>query len=71
VLFWLVVGAIAMGLGIGAMCCIGMLAFSMTMAVLYDSPRLVLPLLGAIVASLAHRQLLDHGCAAENNGQHC
>ena len=49
--FWLVGGSVAMGLGIWAMHYIGMLAFSMAMPVLYDSPTVVLSLLAAVVAS--------------------
>src|SRR5580700_4577184 len=50
---WLGGGAIAMGLGIWSMHYIGMLAFSMPMAVLYDWPTVVASLLAAIFASTA------------------
>jgi PAS domain S-box-containing protein len=50
-LFWLIGGAIAMGLGIWAMHYIGMLAVSMPMPVLYDFPTVLLSLLAAIGAS--------------------
>ncbi len=50
-LFWLTGGSAAMGLGIWAMHYIGMLAYNLPMAVLYDWPTVVLSLLAAILAS--------------------
>ncbi|HTC46446.1 MAG TPA: diguanylate cyclase [Candidatus Aquilonibacter sp.] len=49
--FWLAGGAVAMGLGIWAMHYIGMLAFRMSIPVLYDFPTVVLSLLAAIMAA--------------------
>src|SRR5580692_12472132 len=48
---WLGGGAAAMGLGIWSMHYIGMLAFSMSMPVLYDWPTVLLSLFAAIFAS--------------------
>jgi methyl-accepting chemotaxis protein len=48
---WLSAGASAMGLGIWAMHYIGMLAFHLPVAVLYDVPTVILSLLAAIAAS--------------------
>jgi two-component system sensor histidine kinase/response regulator len=48
---WLTAGATAMGLGIWSMHYIGMLAFRMSMPVLYDWPTVLLSLLAAIFAS--------------------
>lgn len=49
--YWVVGGAISMGMGIWAMHYIGMLAFSLPMKVFYDLPTVLLSLLAAIVAS--------------------
>ena len=49
--FWLLGGSTVMGLGNCAMHYIGMLAFHMAMAVLYDYPTVLLSLLAAILAS--------------------
>src|SRR5436190_11845929 len=48
---WLIGGATAMGLGIWSMHYIGMLAFSLPVAVRYDWPTVMLSLLAAIFAS--------------------
>src|ERR1700687_2585552 len=48
---WLIGGAAAMGLGIWSMHYIGMLAFSVPVAVFYDWPTVVLSLIAAILAS--------------------
>ena len=48
---WLSAGAGAMGLGIWAMHYIGMLAFQLPVAVLYDVPTVIVSLLAAIAAS--------------------
>src|SRR5437764_7656796 len=48
---WLGGGAAAMGLGIWSMHYIGMLAFSMSMPVLYDWPTVLVSLLAAMCAS--------------------
>jgi two-component system, cell cycle sensor histidine kinase and response regulator CckA len=48
---WLIGGATAMGLGIWSMHYIGMLAFSVPVAVLYDWPTVLLSLIAAILAS--------------------
>ena len=50
-LAWLVGGATAMGVGIWSMHYIGMLAFHLPVAVLYDWPTVLLSLLAAIFAS--------------------
>src|ERR1700680_1941446 len=48
---WLIGGAAAMGLGIWSMHYIGMLAFSVPVAVFYDWPTVLLSLIAAILAS--------------------
>ena len=48
---WLTGGAAAMGIGIWSMHYIGMLAYSLPMAVLYDWPTVLLSLIAAILAS--------------------
>jgi PAS domain S-box-containing protein len=48
---WVAGGAIAMGLGIWSMHYIGMLAFTLPVAVLYDWPTVLLSLLAAVFAS--------------------
>jgi PAS domain S-box-containing protein len=48
---WLTCGAAAMGLGIWSMHYIGMLAYSLPVAVLYDWPTVLASLVAAIVAS--------------------
>src|SRR6266498_3093086 len=48
---WLAGGAVAMGLGIWSMHYVGMLAFSLSVPVLYDWPTVMLSLLAAIFAS--------------------
>jgi two-component system, sensor histidine kinase and response regulator len=50
-LAWLAGGAVAMGLGIWSMHYIGMLAFSLPIAVDYDWPTVIASLLAAILAS--------------------
>jgi PAS domain S-box-containing protein len=50
-LLWLAGGAAAMGLGIWSMHYVGMLAFSLPVAVLYDWPTVLLSLLAAVFAS--------------------
>src|SRR5579872_5975071 len=50
-LAWLAGGASAMGLGIWSMHYIGMLAFSLPVAVAYDWPTVVVSLIAAILAS--------------------
>jgi two-component system sensor histidine kinase/response regulator len=50
-IFWLTGGSAAMGTGIWAMHYIGMLAYSLPMAVLYDWPTVLLSLLAAMLAS--------------------
>jgi PAS domain S-box-containing protein len=50
-LVWLAGGATAMGLGIWSMHYIGMLAFSLSVPVLYDWPTVLLSLLAAVFAS--------------------
>jgi len=50
-LVWLTGGAAAMGLGIWSMHYIGMLAYSLPVAVLYDWPTVLLSLVAAMVAS--------------------
>src|SRR6266436_88063 len=50
-LAWLAGGAIAMGVGIWSMHYIGMLAFSLPVAMLYDWPTVFLSLLAAIFAA--------------------
>src|SRR6202163_3509954 len=49
---WLIGGAAAMGLGIWSMHYIGMLAFSVPVAVFYDWPTVLLSLIAAILASV-------------------
>ena len=66
---WLCGGAIAMGIGIWSMHYIGMLAFRMPIAVLYDWPTVLLSMLAAVVASgialsLATRKTLGLGATA-------
>jgi diguanylate cyclase (GGDEF)-like protein/PAS domain S-box-containing protein len=51
--FWMAGGATSMGLGIWAMQCIGMLAFTLPVPVLYHYPTVVVSLLVAIVSSAA------------------
>ncbi len=48
---WLACGSIAMGIGIWAMHYIGMLAYRMSMPVLYDWPTVLLSMLAAVLAS--------------------
>ncbi len=48
---WLAGGAMAMGLGIWSMHYVGMLAFNLPIAVLYDWPTVLLSLMAAIFAS--------------------
>jgi len=48
---WLTGGAVAMGLGIWSMHYIGMLAYSLPVAVLYDWPTVLVSLLSAVLAS--------------------
>ena len=48
---WLTGGAAAMGLGIWSMHYIGMLAYSLPVAVLYDWPTVLLSLVAAMLAS--------------------
>src|SRR5215469_3416673 len=48
---WLWGGATAMGIGIWSMHYIGMLAFSLPVAVVYDWPTVLISLLAAILAS--------------------
>jgi two-component system sensor histidine kinase/response regulator len=48
---WLTGGAVAMGLGIWSMHYIGMLAYSLPVAVLYDWPTVLVSLLAAMLAS--------------------
>src|SRR6266545_4735212 len=48
---WLIGGATAMGIGIWSMHYIGMLAFSLPVAVRYDWPTVLMSLLAAIFAS--------------------
>ena len=48
---WLGGGAIAMGIGIWSMHYVGMLAFRMSMPVLYDWPTVLLSMLAAVLAS--------------------
>jgi PAS domain S-box-containing protein len=48
---WLIGGAFAMGIGIWSMHYIGMLAFRLPIAVLYDWPTVLLSLLAAVLAS--------------------
>ncbi len=48
---WLTTGAAAMGLGIWSMHYIGMLAYSLPVAVLYDWPTVLASLLAAVLAS--------------------
>src|ERR1700738_696373 len=50
-LWWLTGGAVAMGVGIWSMHYIGMLAFQLPVAVLYDWPTVLLSLLAAVGAS--------------------
>jgi two-component system sensor histidine kinase/response regulator len=50
-LLWVTAGAVAMGLGIWSMHYIGMLAYSLPVAVLYHWPTVLLSLLAAILAS--------------------
>jgi PAS domain S-box-containing protein len=50
-LAWLGGGAVAMGLGIWSMHYVGMLAFTLPVAVLYDWPTVLLSLLAAVFAS--------------------
>ena len=50
-LAWLSGGAVAMGLGIWSMHYIGMLAFTLPVAVLYDWPTVLLSLVAAVFAS--------------------
>ena len=50
-LLWLSGGAIAMGLGIWSMHYVGMLAYSLPVAVLYDWPTVLLSLLVSMLAS--------------------
>lgn len=50
-LAWLSGGAVAMGLGIWSMHYIGMLAFTLPVAVMYDWPTVLLSLLAAVFAS--------------------
>jgi two-component system sensor histidine kinase/response regulator len=50
-MIWLIGGATAMGLGIWAMHYIGMLAFHLSVPVLYDVPTVIVSLLAAIAAS--------------------
>src|SRR5580658_5644383 len=49
--FWLTGGASAMGLGIWSMHYVGMLAYSLPVAVRYDWPTVLLSLLAAMLAS--------------------
>src|ERR1700680_3916939 len=49
---WLIGGAAAMGLGIWSMHYIGMLAFTVPVAVFYDWPTVLLSLIAAILASV-------------------
>lgn len=51
-LIWLVVGSVAMGVGIWSMHFVAMLALSLPVAIVYDVPLLVLSVLVAIAASL-------------------
>ncbi|HXE63673.1 MAG TPA: MHYT domain-containing protein [Bryobacteraceae bacterium] len=48
---WLTGGSLAMGLGIWAMHYVGMLAYSLPVAVLYDWPTVLLSLLAAVIAA--------------------
>src|SRR5271154_5059440 len=48
---WLTGGAAAMGIGIWSMHYIGMLAFSLSIPILYDWPTVLLSLLAAVLAS--------------------
>jgi two-component system sensor histidine kinase/response regulator len=48
---WLVGGAMSMGLGIGSMHFVGMLAFKLPIPVRYHVPTVLLSLLAAILAS--------------------
>ena len=48
---WLTCGAVAMGLGIWSMHYIGMLAYSLPVAILYDWPTVLVSLLAAVFAS--------------------
>jgi two-component system, sensor histidine kinase and response regulator len=48
---WLTGGAAAMGIGIWSMHYIGMLAFSLSIPILYDWPTVLLSLLAAVFAS--------------------
>ena len=50
--FWLLVGGIAMGIGVWAMHFIGMLAMMMPMMMRYDTRLTILSLLVAILASM-------------------
>src|SRR5579871_1565022 len=50
-LTWMAGGAFAMGMGIWSMHYIGMLAFHLSVPVLYDWPTVLLSLLAAIAAS--------------------
>jgi two-component system, sensor histidine kinase and response regulator len=56
---WLFGGATAMGIGIWSMHYIGMLAFRLPVAVLYDWPTVLLSLVAAIVASTIALQLVS------------
>src|SRR5271169_5101142 len=49
--FWLSGGAVVMGMGIWSMHYVGMLAYSLPVAVLYDWPTVLLSLLAAVGAS--------------------
>ena len=49
--WWLLGGALSMGVGIWSMHYIGMLAFSLPVPVLYDLPTVVVSLLAAVLAS--------------------
>ena len=49
---WLTSGAAAMGLGIWSMHYVGMLAYSLPVAVLYDWPTVLVSLLAAVAASV-------------------
>ena len=50
-LWWLILGATAMGTGISSMHYIGMIAFQLPVVVLYDWPTVLISLLAAVVAS--------------------
>jgi PAS domain S-box-containing protein len=48
---WLTGGALAMGLGIWAMNCVGLMAFRLPIPVLYDWPTLLISLVAGVLAS--------------------